>query len=143
MGNNKLEPFDYFKLLILNIIWFTIWTVIFFIPFSFIEKQTYLTHFYYIIPPILYFTLFLHINYAQTKSIGKALISPIKEGLLKLHKYISAIIIIILLFEIPFIILKLIKLQNQTLHLIIFSIIALITLAVYKLYFYSAHNQEA
>lgn len=138
--NKKLELFDYVKLLILNILWFIIWVIIFTIPFFFIEKQAYLTHIHYLIPPILYFTLFIYMNYAETKSIGKALKAPIKEGLLKLHKYVSSIIIIVLFFEIPFIILKLLKL-SPTIHLIIFSIIALIVLAVYKLYFYSVKKE--
>lgn len=139
---NKLELFDYVKLLILNVLWFIIWIIIFSIPFLFIEKQAYLTHIHYLIPPILYFTLFLYVTYTKTKSIGKALKAPITEGLLKLHKYVSPIIIIILFFEIPFIILKLLKLPPTT-HLIIFSITALITLAVYKLYFYTVSKEES
>lgn len=151
IANNKLKPSNYLKLLLLNIIWFTIWVIIFIIPFSFIEKQAYLTHFYYIIPPILYFTLFLYMNFAQTKRIGKALLAPIKEGLLKLHKYVTALIIIILLFAAPPLILKFfnISLTLQTLNLpiqrislIISAIIALLTLAVYKLYFYSVSIEK-
>lgn len=137
---NKLELFDYFKLLILNILWFIIWVIILTIPFFFIEKQAYLTHIHYLIPFILYFTLFVYMNYAETKSIGKALKAPITEGLLRLHKYVSPIIIIVLFFEIPFIILKLLKLQ-PTIHLIIFSIIAPVVLAIYKLYFYSTPKE--
>lgn len=137
---NKLELFDYFKLLILNILWFIIWIVILITPFFFIEKQAYLTHIYSLIPPILYFTLFVYINYAETKRIRKALKAPITEGLLKLHKYASSIIIIVLFFEIPFIILKLLKLQ-PTIHLILFSIIALVLLAIFKLYFYSIKKE--
>lgn len=138
---NKLELFDYVKLLILNILWFIIWVIIFTIPFFFIERQAYLTHIYYLIPPILYFTLFLYMNYAETKRIGKALKAPITEGLLKVYKYVSAIVIIVLFFEIPFVILKLLKL-SPTIHLIIFSIIALIVLAVYKLYFYVISTEK-
>ncbi len=134
--NKKLELFDYVKLLILNIIWFIIWVVIFTIPFFFIERQAYLTHIHYLIPPILYFTLFLYMNYAETKRIGKALKAPITEGLLKVYKYAGAIVIIVLFFEIPFVILKLLKFP-PTPHLIIFAIITLIVLAVFKLYFYT------
>ncbi len=152
IADNKLKPSNYLKLLVLNIIWFTIWVIIFFIPFSFIEQQTYLTHFYYIIPPILYFSLFLYLNFAQTQKIGKALLAPIKEGLLKLHKYLAALVIIILLFTIPPLILKFfnfpltlqaVNLPTQNVSLIIFSIILLITLAVYKLYFYSIQNETS
>ena len=140
--NKKLELFDYVKLLMLNILWFIIWIVLFTIPFFFVRKETYLTHTHYLFPPIIYLTLFLYMNYAKTKSIWQALKAPVTEGLLKLHKYVSAIIIIVLLFEIPFIILKLINLQNKTLHLMIFSILLLIILAVYKLYFYAISTQK-
>lgn len=139
---NKLKISDYVRLFILNIIWFIIWVVIFTIPFFFIGKQKYLTHFYYLIPPLLYFTLFLYLNFAETKKIGKSLLAPIKEGIIKLHKYISAIVIIVLFFEIPFMALKAISLQNKSLHLILFMIISLITLAVYKMYFYSISTQK-
>ena len=67
--NNKL--FDY-KLLILNIIWFIVWIIILIIPFAFIQKEVYLTRMPYFTPFILYFTLFLYMNYAETKKIGKA-----------------------------------------------------------------------
>jgi len=136
--NKKNKLFDY-KLLILNLMWFIVWVVILIIPFAFIQKEVYLTRIIYFIPFILYFTLFLYMNYAETGRMGKALISPIKQGLLKFHKYITPLIIIVLFFEIPFIILKLLKLQS-TLHIIIFSIIILIALAVYKLYFYTVKS---
>ena len=138
--NKKLETFDYIRLLMLNILWFIIWIIIFFIPFSFIEKQAYITHVYYIFPPILYFTLFLQMSYAEKKSIWQALKGPITEGILKIYKYVSAIVIIVLFFDIPFMILKVLKLQPR-IHLAIFSIILLIVLVIYKLYFYVTYSQ--
>jgi hypothetical protein len=139
--NKKNKLFDY-KLLILNIIWFIVWIVILIIPFAFIPKEVYLTRIPYFAPFILYFTLFLYMNYVETKKIGKALIAPIKQGLLKFHRYVTPLIIITLFIGIPFAILKLINIQNETIHLILFLIISVIALAAYKLYFYTIKKEH-
>ena len=134
--NKKMDLSAYFRLFVLNIIWFIIWIVIFIIPFNFVQKEVYLKHIYLLFPPIIYFTTFLYIDYAEKNRIGKALKASFVEGILRIYNYITPFIIIALAFMIPFILLKASKLQNATWYLTIFSIIWIIILAVYKLYFY-------
>ncbi len=135
----KIEALDYVKLLILNTVWFIFWIIIFSIPFSFIEKQTYLTNFVYYTPIIPLFTTFLYMNYAETKSVFKALFAPISEGIIKLHKYTAPIIILTLFFQVPIMILKPFRLQSA-LPLIVFVILSLITLSLLKLFFYKTYK---
>jgi len=134
--NKKMDLSAYFRLFILNIIWFIIWIIIFIIPFSFVQKEVYLKQIYMLFPPAIYFTTFLYLNYAETNRIGKALKASFVEGILRIYNYITPLIIMALAFIIPFTLLKALRLQNKTLHLIIFLIMGIIILAVYKLYFY-------
>jgi hypothetical protein len=133
---NKLNSIDYVKLILLNLIWFGIWLLIFALPLLIIEREAYLSHIYYLVPFLLYFSIFLLLTYTKTNSIGKALKAPITQGIFQVHKYVSAIVIIIILFEVPFLALKIFRL-NPSLHLLIYGILLFSLLAISKLYIYN------
>ncbi len=132
----RMKFYDYAKLLVLNSVWFFILGIALTIPLFIVKKEIYLMHIYYTFPAIVYLSTFLYMEYAESKSLGKALASPIMEGILEIKRYILPFFLVSLIFLVPFYILKALRLTNKKLHLIIFFFITLIFLGVYKLYFY-------